>query len=168
MPSIWKKSSVHLVNVSELGGIVFTEYNIYRISSIDRDMIGTMIMLGSILIISQLTVQVQARNITAFIHFNEQAILQDNDGGDLSGVWFTVDGQRYDNTEYDMSDWVYGSDPVITTGIFTKDHPKELVISDNASIICLESGSLYKSCNGTGQNITEIHFTYPTTWQEEH
>jgi hypothetical protein len=87
-------------------------------------MIGTMIMLGSILIISQLTVQVQARNITAFIHFNEQAILQDNDGGDLSGVWFTVDGQRYDNTEYDMSDWVYGSDPVITTGIFTKDHPR--------------------------------------------
>ena len=49
-----------------------------------------------ILISSQLTTQTQAqvepRNITAFIHFNEQAILQNNNDGDLSDVWFTVDG----------------------------------------------------------------------------
>jgi hypothetical protein len=58
-----------------------TEYSIYRISSIDRNMIKTiLIMLGCILIISQ---QAQARNITAFIHFNEEAIKEDTHLGDV-------------------------------------------------------------------------------------
>jgi hypothetical protein len=95
------------------------------------------------------------RNITAYIHFNEEAITQDNDDDDLGDSYFTVDGKKYDNTEMDMSDWIYGDDPVIETSIFTEEHPEELVVSDNASKICLESGSIYKACSWLEQNITE-------------
>ena len=53
--------------------------------------IGIMLVLVGTLIISSLTTQVYARNITAFIHINEEAI----DRGDLKHMaWYTVDGKN--------------------------------------------------------------------------
>jgi hypothetical protein len=52
--------------------------------------------------ISTLSAQAQEqRNITAYIHFNKEAI---KNGGDLSDAYFTVDGQIYGTVIYDMSD----------------------------------------------------------------
>ena len=118
-----------------------------------------------------------AINITAFIHFNEEAIKEDNYGGDLDDIRFYVDGKNYSSSFWDTIDWVYPDVP---------DEPnydtleKELVVADNATEICLEDGQKYKvcsrientqcsmvACNQIPSNVKEIHFTYPASWQKE-
>jgi|GEM_PF-2414447 len=143
-----------------------TEYSINRTSSIDRDMIKMiLIMLGSILIISQLTTQAQARNITAFIHFNEEAIKQDTHLGD---VWWTVDGKNASSSIYDMSDAVYGDSSEPDDDVLTTGYSDELMVAGNTSKICLEEDSEdpdYKSCDYIKADTTEMHFSYPASWQ---
>lgn len=99
--------------------------------------------------------------ITAFIHFDEQAIVND---GDLGNAYFVVDGQEYEGYEYDMSDWVYGSDPIIEKNLFTKEHPKELVVPDNTTQICLTDDVSYYTCLNLRDKDTEVHFVYPASY----
>lgn len=123
-----------------------------------------LIMLGCILIISQ---QAQARNITAFIHFNEEAI---KSGAYLGDMWYMVDGKNYSNWNYDMSDAVYGDSSEPDDDVLTTGYSDELMIADNASKICLEEDSEdpdYKSCDYIKADTTEMHFSYPAAWQEE-
>jgi hypothetical protein len=126
------------------------------------------IILSSILIISQLTTQAYARNITTFIHFNEEAI----ENGVYSGdIWYTVDGKNYSNSNYDMSDAIYGSDPEIEDDLFTDGYSDELMVADNASKICFEERYTedpdYKACSWIDESTTEVHFTFPASWPSE-
>jgi hypothetical protein len=123
------------------------------------------IVIASVLVltsISTLSAQAQEqRNITAFIHFDEQAIVN---GGDLSNTHFVIDGQDDEDYEYDMSDWVYGSDPIIEKNLFTKEHPKELVVPDGTKEICLTDEVSYSTCVNLRDYDTEAHFIYPTSY----
>jgi hypothetical protein len=93
-------------------------------------MIKIGLVLATVLIITSLTVEVYAINITAFIHFNEQAIKEDSYGGDLDDVRFTVDG-NYSGTYYDMIDAAYGDSN--EPDYIDEPIEKELMVSDNAS-----------------------------------
>jgi hypothetical protein len=145
-------------------------------------MIKIGLMLVGLLIVSSLTTQVYALNITAFVHMNEEAIKEDNYGGDLDDIAFYVDGKNYSNTFWDTIEVVYGdygdSDD---TNFDTLE--KELTVADNTTEICLQEDSdkpSYKSCSWIADSrcsmiaceqipseVTEIHFTYPASWQKE-
>jgi hypothetical protein len=93
--------------------------------------------------------------------------LEDNDGGDLSDIWFTVDGKNYSNWHYDIGDAVYGSDPEIEEDLFTDGYTDELMVADNASQICLkkdQNKQVIGACSYISKS-TEIHFSYPAAWQ---
>jgi hypothetical protein len=112
--------------------------------------------------ISTLSAQAQEqRNITAYIHFNKEAI---KNGGDLSDAYFTVDGQIYGTVIYDMSDWVYGDESFPDLDILAEAHPKELVVPDDTKWICLTAPPSYEACNNPKHNVTEVHFRYPVSW----
>jgi hypothetical protein len=109
----------------------------------------------------------ESRNITAFIHFNREAIKEDTYLGD---IWWTVDGKNYSNSNYDMSDAVYGDDPEIERNLFIDGYSDELMVADNASKICFEERSEdpdYNSCDYIKADTTEMHFSYPASWQPD-
>ena len=126
------------------------------------------IILGTILIINQLTTQAYARNITAFIHIDEEAIEQNESYGQLSRqARYTVDGKNYSNWHHDMREMVYPDESYKPPNFDTWED--ELMVADNASEICFEDMVQpdYRSCgyiNGRAENATEIHFTYPASW----
>lgn len=123
------------------------------------------IVIASVLVltsISTLSVQAQEqKNITAFIHFNEEAIRTD---GDLSDAYFTVNGEKYGNIEYDMSDWVNGDESFPDPDILAQAHPKELVVPDNIEQICLTDEVSYSTCVNLRDYDTEAHFIYPASY----
>ena len=144
-------------------------------------MIKIGLMLVGLLIVSSLTTQVYALNITAFVHMNEEAIKEDSHGGDLDDeVEFYVDGKNYSNTFWDTIEVVYGD---VGSDEFNADAilEKELTVPDNTTKICLqEDAELYKSCSWIANtrcsmiaceqipsDVTEIHFSYPASWQKE-
>jgi hypothetical protein len=107
----------------------------------------------------------ESRNITAFIHFNREAIKQDTYLGDIG---WTVDGKNATNSYYDMSDAVYGDSSEPDDDVLTTGYSDELMVAGNASKICLEEDSEdpdYKSCDYIKADTTEMHFTYPGSWQ---
>jgi hypothetical protein len=109
-----------------------------------------------------------ARNITAFVHINEESI---KDYGSLKhSAWYTVDGEKYSHRGYhDMIEWVY-PDEWYKGPIFDPIED-ELMIADNASEICFQDTGDYKVCDrisGQNENATEIHFSYPLSWIPDH
>jgi hypothetical protein len=79
----------------------------------------------------------------------------------LADVYFTIDGQKYDNTSADTSDWVYGEESFPDESTLAEAHPKELVIPDDTRQICL-TDETYTSCSSLKQN----HFRYPASWPD--
>jgi hypothetical protein len=145
-------------------------------------MIKIGLVLVSILIISPLTVQAYALNITAFVHMNEEAIKEDNDFGNLEDAWYTVDGKNYSGWYYDMDEAVY---PYHNDDInYDMIIEKELTVPDNTTEICFENNTSpeleYKTCSNIKNtrcsmiaceqipsDVTEIHFSYPASWEKE-
>lgn len=129
-------------------------------------MIKIALLISSILLVSSLVAQVEARNITGFIHLNEQ-VIEEKDSY-LGEAWFTVDGKNYSNWYYDLSEAAYGSYDY--NGHTDDVLEKELMVADNASKICLEDYNTddpdYKVCSRIN-NATEVHFMYPASWQPE-
>lgn len=130
------------------------------------------LILSSALITSQLTTQAYARNITAFIHINEEAIEQDTY---LDDARWTVDGKNVTNGWYDMSDAVYGDGSEPIESVLENGYSDELMIPDNATKICFEDADSdnnaseidYKACGFIYPNQTEFHVTYPASWWPE-
>jgi hypothetical protein len=136
-------------------------------------------LISSILLVSSLVVtQAEARNITAFIHLDEEAIKQNDSYGQLSHqARYTVDGKNYsawhfvDGKNYpiihDMREMVYPDESYKPPNFDTWED--ELMVADNASEICFEDMHQpgYRECsyiNERTENATEIHFTYPASW----
>jgi hypothetical protein len=145
-------------------------------------MIKIGLVLVGMLIVSSLTAPVYARNITAFIHINEEAIREDNHGGDLEDAGWTVDGKNYSSKFYDMSDAVYGDSNEPIDDVLRDGYSDELMVSDNATEICFEerytedpdykvcSNIRFKSCSTCDEvntDLTELHFIYPASWQPD-
>ena len=133
-------------------------------------MIKTALVVATALIVISLsTTQVQGRNITAFVHFNEEAIKENDSNGQLSHqARYTVDGKNYSWWHHDMIEALY-PDEADKGPLFDYVAERELMVADNASEICFEDMDQpgYRACgqiNRRAENATEIHFSYPASW----
>jgi len=124
-----------------------------------------------LLLVIAIPVQVEARDITAIIHINKEAIKDSISSGLNHNAWYVVDGQEYSKFYHDMIEAVYTDDsdePVFDDVVDT------LTVADNASQICFADID-YISCgyinttdrDGRAKIATEIHFSYPATWIPE-
>lgn len=95
-------------------------------------MITIALIVCSILLMTTITQVEASRNITAFVHFNGEALKQDTN---LDDAWYTVDGKNYSGWYYDMSDAIYGDSSEPNTN---GQLQKQLVVADNASKVCFE------------------------------
>ena len=113
-----------------------------------------------------MTSQVYARNITAFVHFNEDILKEDDGYGELAhGAFYTVNGNIVSNWHHDMIEALY-PDEANKGPLYDYVSEDELTVPDNTTEICYEDADQpgYRACNEINNNTTEIHFSYPASW----